>query len=189
MVTPGLPPVPHIGGLLLPPGVPSVVINGQPAAIATGLAVCLGSPPASILRGSLTVKIAGLSAARVGDPTSHGGLISVGSPNVFIGDSGAAGGGAAGASSVQVGLLGAAEVALGELLHAQIRLAERMEKGMQQSLKPVGEAAKIVERAAERVEQGAAAGAKEAGHALAGAAEAAGEPEKGMVQEPGPGKS
>ncbi len=28
MVTPGLPPVPHVGGPLLPPGSPSVLIGG-----------------------------------------------------------------------------------------------------------------------------------------------------------------
>ena len=32
MVTPGLPPVPHVGGPLLPPGSPSVFIGGLPAA-------------------------------------------------------------------------------------------------------------------------------------------------------------
>ncbi len=36
MMTPGLPPVPHVGGPLLPPGSPSVLIGGLPAA-ASGL--------------------------------------------------------------------------------------------------------------------------------------------------------
>ena len=32
MVTPGLPPIPHVGGPILPPGAPTVLIGGMPAA-------------------------------------------------------------------------------------------------------------------------------------------------------------
>ncbi|MDW4773131.1 type VI secretion protein, partial [Escherichia coli] len=31
MITPGVPPIPHIGGPLLAPGVPNVLISGLPA--------------------------------------------------------------------------------------------------------------------------------------------------------------
>ncbi|MDA6365803.1 PAAR domain-containing protein, partial [Escherichia coli] len=42
MVTPGLPPVPHVGGPLLPPGSPSVLIGGLPAATLGNQALCTG---------------------------------------------------------------------------------------------------------------------------------------------------
>ncbi len=83
-VTPGTPPVPHVGGPLLPPGVPTVVIGGMPAAVATGSAVCVG-PPDSIAKGSSTVLIGGLPAARIGDSCGHGGAIVTGFPTVEIG--------------------------------------------------------------------------------------------------------
>jgi uncharacterized Zn-binding protein involved in type VI secretion len=84
MVTPGTPPVPHVGGPILPPGCPTVLIGGQPAARATDMCVCVG-PPDSIAMGSPTVLIGNLMAARIGDPTVHGGVIVVGCPTVMIG--------------------------------------------------------------------------------------------------------
>ena len=84
MVTPGLPPVPHVGGPILPPCCPSVLIGGMPAARATDMAVCVG-PPDIIVQGSATVLIGGLPAARMGDKTAHGGTIVSGFPTVIIG--------------------------------------------------------------------------------------------------------
>lgn len=77
-------PQPHVGGPIMPPGVPTVLIGGQPAATATGMATCAG-PPDLILKGSLTVLIGGLPAARMGDQTAHGGVIVMGFPTVEIG--------------------------------------------------------------------------------------------------------
>lgn len=78
-------PKPHVGGPVMPVGsVPTVLINGQPAAVVGTMCTCAG-PPDSIAFGSLTVLIGGQQAARMGDSTSHGGLISVGSPTVLIG--------------------------------------------------------------------------------------------------------
>lgn len=77
-------PKPHVGGPIMPPGVPTVLINGQPAAVATGLCTCAG-PPDTIALGSATVLIGGQPAARLGDTTAHGGVITQGSPNVLIG--------------------------------------------------------------------------------------------------------
>lgn len=74
MVTPGVPPVPHVGGPILPPGAPTVLIGGQPAACMGDLCTCVG-PPDSILKGSMTVLIGGKPAARAGDQTAHGGVI------------------------------------------------------------------------------------------------------------------
>jgi len=77
--------VPHVGGPILPPGAPTVLIGGQPAARVTDPATCAGGPD-SIVRGAATVLIAGLPAARILDSSIHGGLISVGFPTVDIGD-------------------------------------------------------------------------------------------------------
>ena len=76
--------VPHVGGPIMPPGVPTVLIGNLPAAVATGLATCVG-PPDTIAMGSATVLIGGLPAARMGDTTAHGGVITLGLPTVMIG--------------------------------------------------------------------------------------------------------
>jgi uncharacterized Zn-binding protein involved in type VI secretion len=84
MVTPGLPPIPHVGGPIAGPGVPNVLIAGMPAAKLGDTCICVG-PPDSIVKGSATVMIGGMPAARMGDTTSHGGSIVLGAPNVLIG--------------------------------------------------------------------------------------------------------
>ncbi len=58
MVTPGTPPVPHVGGPILPPGSATVLIGGQPAARQGDMATCTG-PPDSIVAGCPTVLIGG----------------------------------------------------------------------------------------------------------------------------------
>ena len=77
-------PVPHVGGPILPPGAPTVLIGGLPAARVGDMAVCAG-PPDSIILGSATVIIGGMPAARMGDYTAHGGVIVLGCPTVIIG--------------------------------------------------------------------------------------------------------
>ena len=84
MVTPGLPPIPHVGGPVLGPGEPTVIIGGMPAARVTDTLFCVG-PPDEIVAGSATVMIGGLPAARMGDQTAHGGEIVLGFPTVMIG--------------------------------------------------------------------------------------------------------
>ena len=84
MVTPGVPPVPHVGGPITGPGVPNVLIGGMPAAVMGDMCTCVG-PPDSIIKGSATVMIGGKPAARMGDSTAHGGSIVLGMPNVMIG--------------------------------------------------------------------------------------------------------
>jgi uncharacterized Zn-binding protein involved in type VI secretion len=84
MVTPGLPPIPHVGGPIVGPGSPVTLIGGMPAACAGDLLVCVG-PPDVIAMGSMTVLIGGKPAARMGDPTGHGGAIVGGCPTVMIG--------------------------------------------------------------------------------------------------------
>lgn len=76
--------VPHVGGPILPPGAPTVLIGGLPAACVGDMCVCVG-PPDSIVAGSGTVLIGGKPAARMGDSTAHGGTIILGCPTVVIG--------------------------------------------------------------------------------------------------------
>ncbi len=84
MATPGTPPVPHVGGPIAGPCVPTVLIGGIPAAVVGDNAVCVG-PPDSIITGSTSVLISNKPAARIGDTTAHGGVIAVGLPTVLIG--------------------------------------------------------------------------------------------------------
>jgi uncharacterized Zn-binding protein involved in type VI secretion len=84
MQTPGLPPIPHVGGPIVGPGAPTVMIQGLPAAVVGDTAVCVG-PPDSIAKGSATVMLGGMPAARMGDTTAHGGSIVLGCPTVMIG--------------------------------------------------------------------------------------------------------
>ncbi|NRB51207.1 MAG: PAAR domain-containing protein [Saprospiraceae bacterium] len=84
MVSPGLPPIPHVGGPIVGPGVPNVLIAKLPAAVLGDMCTCVG-PPDTIVKGSATVMIGGKPAARMGDTTAHGGVIVQGAPNVIIG--------------------------------------------------------------------------------------------------------
>ena len=61
--------VPHVGGPILPPGCPTVLIGGLPDVI---------------ILGSTKVLIKGQPAARMGDSTAHGGVIVLGFPKVMI---------------------------------------------------------------------------------------------------------
>jgi uncharacterized Zn-binding protein involved in type VI secretion len=84
MLTPGSPPVPHVGGPLIGPGVPTVLIGRLPAAVVGDQAVCAG-PPDVIVTGSASVLIGGRPAVRLGDATAHGGTIALGCVTVVIG--------------------------------------------------------------------------------------------------------
>jgi len=77
-------PIPHVGGPILPPGCPTVLIAGLFAARVGDTAMCCGSID-SIIVGSATVLIGGMPAARLGDSTAHGGIIVMGCPTVIIG--------------------------------------------------------------------------------------------------------
>ena len=84
MQTPGTPPIPHVGGPIVGPGVATVLVAKMPAAVLGDSAICVG-PPDTIVKGSATVVIGGKPAARLGDTTAHGGSIVVGCPTVMIG--------------------------------------------------------------------------------------------------------
>ncbi len=77
--------VPHVGGPILAPGAPTVLIGGLPAARVSDTATCVG-PPDIIAKGAPGVLISGLPAARMLDTTVHGGLIVFGWLTVWIGD-------------------------------------------------------------------------------------------------------
>ena len=77
--------VPHVGGPILPPCCPTVLIGGMPAARVGDMAFCAGGPDVIGPVGSLTVLIGGQPAARMGDMTVHGGAIVMGFPTVMIG--------------------------------------------------------------------------------------------------------
>ncbi len=84
MVTPGVPPIPHVGGPILPPGGITVLIGGLPAARVSDMAVCVG-PPDVIALGSFTVLTMSMPQARMGDMSAHGGSIVMGLPTVLVG--------------------------------------------------------------------------------------------------------
>jgi uncharacterized Zn-binding protein involved in type VI secretion len=84
MQTPGLPPIPHVGGPILGPGVPTVLIGGLPAAVLGDSATCVG-PPDTLAMGSATVMVGGKPAVRVGDTTAHGGSVVMGCATVMVG--------------------------------------------------------------------------------------------------------
>ena len=104
MQTPAVVPIPHVGGPILPPGAPTVLIGGQPAACVGDMAICVG-PPDVIVMGSTGVMIAGRPAARMGDMCAHLGAIVGGYPTVLIGEvgggGGAGGGGGGGATAAE----------------------------------------------------------------------------------------
>lgn len=76
--------VPHVGGPIVGPGVPTVMIEKMPAAVMGDNCVCVG-PPDVIAKGSATVMLGGKPAARLGDSTAHGGSIVLGAMTVMIG--------------------------------------------------------------------------------------------------------
>ncbi len=85
MQTPAFPaPIPHVGGPVIGPGVPTVLIGKLPASVVGDSCVCVG-PPDTIVKGSATVMIGGKPAARIGDTSAHGGNVVMGCPTVMIG--------------------------------------------------------------------------------------------------------
>lgn len=80
------------GGLIVGPGIPTVLIGGMPAATVGEGTTCPVQSPSGvphgssvITGGSLTVLIGGRPAARLGDGTGCGAVIAQGCPTVLIG--------------------------------------------------------------------------------------------------------
>ncbi len=77
--------VPHVGGPILPPCCPTVLIGFLPAARVSDTALCVGPPDVIAPPCSTSVLIGYLPAARIGDMTVHGGVITLGCMTVMIG--------------------------------------------------------------------------------------------------------
>lgn len=92
-----MPPAARVGdftghpGSIAGPGVSTVLICGQPAAVQTDQHVCAmppnagPHPPSSFIRGSSSVLIGGQPALRMGDTSGCGAPIVSGAPTVLIG--------------------------------------------------------------------------------------------------------
>lgn len=93
-------PKPHVGGPIIPPTSMNVLTGGLFQARMGDKATCVG-PPDVIVMGSPTVLVNNMMAARMGDMTAHGGVITLGCFTVLIGvvggGAGSGGGGAGGA--------------------------------------------------------------------------------------------
>lgn len=76
--------VPHVGGPIIPPCAPTVLIGSLPSARILDMATCVG-PPDAIAKGAATVLVMNMPASRILDSTSHGGIIVMGCFTVLIG--------------------------------------------------------------------------------------------------------
>lgn len=76
--------VPHVGGPIVGPGAPNVLIGGLPAAHVGDMATCVG-PPDAMVMGAPNVLVGGTPAVRMGDETAHGGVIVLGCFTVLVG--------------------------------------------------------------------------------------------------------
>lgn len=97
MVNPGPAAIPHVGMPISGPGIPTVLVGSMPASVVGDMCPCVG-PPDSVAMGSTGVMFGGMPAARMGDPTAHGGQIVMGCPTVLVGESGGGGGGGGGSA-------------------------------------------------------------------------------------------
>jgi uncharacterized Zn-binding protein involved in type VI secretion len=84
MVNPG--PVPHVGGPEVS-GSPDVITGFQPQGRVGDTLICVPATD-KVAMGSPTVLVNNKMAARLGDPTVHGGVLVSGCPTVIIGQSG-----------------------------------------------------------------------------------------------------
>jgi uncharacterized Zn-binding protein involved in type VI secretion len=91
-----VPPAARVGdstshpGVITGPGVGTVLIGGQPAAVVGDVHACSFPPPAvhpptAMVQGSATVLIGGRPAVRIGDVAGCGAQVVLGAPTVEIG--------------------------------------------------------------------------------------------------------
>jgi len=79
------------GGMVVGPGVPTVLIGGMPAAVLGDIHVCVIPPPGHVptvspfVSGSATVRVGGKPALRVTDVCGCGAMAASGAPTVQIG--------------------------------------------------------------------------------------------------------
>jgi uncharacterized Zn-binding protein involved in type VI secretion len=86
MVTPSVPPIPHVGGPVAGPCVWTVLVGMMPTAVVGDIAICVG-PPDTLAMGSKTVLVSSRPCVRIlMDMTAHGGMVSgPGCPTVLVG--------------------------------------------------------------------------------------------------------
>ena len=75
--------VPHVGGPVVAPAAPTVLIGKLPAAGMGSVCVCVG-PPDTIVMGSPTVLVSKKPVAKLGSTTAHGGSVILGCPTVLV---------------------------------------------------------------------------------------------------------
>ena len=76
--------VPHVGGPIIVPGAPTVLLGMLPGAGLGSMCVCVG-PPDVIVTGAFTVLIGNMPAAHITSATAHGGMVVLGCPTVLVG--------------------------------------------------------------------------------------------------------
>ncbi len=77
--------VPHVGGPIVGPGFPGMLVGGIPVACVGDVVTCVGPPDAIAPPGAPNFLIAGRPVARVTGMTVHGGVIvGPGSPQMVI---------------------------------------------------------------------------------------------------------
>ena len=81
MVAPG--PVPHVGGPIIQTQT-LVMVDAIPVAVVGDTCLCAAGGPDKIVAGSTFVSIEGKPVARIGDPTTHGGVIVQGEFYVLV---------------------------------------------------------------------------------------------------------
>ncbi|GAA5165551.1 PAAR domain-containing protein [Ornithinimicrobium tianjinense] len=79
------------GGVVVGPGVSTVLVGGLPAATVGDVVLCPGLAhpalpgPQPVVRGSATVLVGGRPVARTGDPLACGAVVVRGVPTVLVG--------------------------------------------------------------------------------------------------------
>ena len=74
---------PHIGGPIIGPGCPGVMVNGVPISVMGDMCVCCG-PPDTIVQGEPGILVNGKPIVLQGCMTAHGGIIPAGVPGVTV---------------------------------------------------------------------------------------------------------
>lgn len=173
MVTPGVPPIPHVGGPIIGPGAPTVLIGNMPAAVMGDMCTCVG-PPSTIILGSMGVMIMNKPAARMGDMCAHGGSIVMGFPTVLIGEMSPGAGGA----PVLAGMMGAIGKGIGAVI-------EFLEGALDTSKGPADALAGIAQSVFQGATQGSTTGllgglGRAMAHAMQGMAQSLAPDQPGM---------
>lgn len=173
MVTPGVPPIPHVGGPIIGPGAPTVLIGNMPAAVMGDMCTCVG-PPSTIILGSMGVMMMNKPAARLGDMCAHGGSIVMGFPTVLIGEMSPGAGGA----PVLAGMMGAIGKGIGAVI-------EFLEGALDTSKGPADALAGIAQSVFQGATQGSTTGllgglGRAMAHAMQGMAQSLAPDQPGM---------